>query len=165
MSDKEDFFRDAPESVKKIREEWSWVHGMYVKATSGTYMTDNIRATTKSVRGTVSSFAEVRSSCEDMYKQMTTTPAFLERYKESFLDIRRRFKAPIVAFVAGLSVLPALRAGPGRMEKLRVASRNLIVFGGGASVLLYPELVMRVAPTVAKSVDTVQAAVSSKISK
>jgi hypothetical protein len=161
----DDFFRDAPDSVKKIREDWGWVQGMYAKATSGTYMADNIRASSKSMRSTASSVADMGDSFTYMTRQLTTPPAFVERYKETFLDVRRRFKAPIVAFIAGISVLPAVFAGPGKMEKLRVASRNLIIFGGGASVVLYPELVMRAAPTVAKSVDAVQVAVSGRISK
>ena len=159
----DDFFRD---SVKKIREDWGWVQGMYAKATSGTYMTENIRASTKSMRCTASSVAEMGARISVLLnRQLKTPPAFVERYKETFLDVRRRFKAPIVAFIAGISVLPAVFAGPGKMEKLRVASRNLIIFGGGASVVLYPELVMRAAPTVAKSVDAVQVAVSGRISK
>ena len=28
---------------------------------------------------------------------------------------------------------------PGRIEKLRIAARNFLIFGGGAAVLLYPE--------------------------
>ena len=139
---------------------------MYAKATSGTYMTENIRASTKSMRCTASSVAEMGARISVLLnRQLKTPPAFVERYKETFLDVRRRFKAPIVAFIAGISVLPAVFAGPGKMEKLRVASRNLIIFGGGASVVLYPELVMRAAPTVAKSVDAVQVAVSGRISK
>ena len=160
-----EFFKGAPESVKKMAADWSWLYGLYLSANGTTQFTDGVRATTRSVQGAVLSMREFCNGCESSVKQLTATPAFVTDYKDTMLDVRRRFKAPIVTLIAGLSVLPALRAGPGKLEKLRVATRNLVIFGGSASVLLYPELVMRVAPKVANSIDTVQVAVSSKISK
>jgi len=160
----EDFFAGAPEHVKKVADDWRWVSTVATNLSSGNAVADGVKATTSSLASTVASVSEMRSNAEATVNRMTTPPAFVEEYKDKFLDFRSRFKAPIVSTIAVLSVLPAMGAA-GRYTKLRIGMRNLIVFGGGASVILYPELVMRVAPKVASSIDTVQVAVSSKISK
>ena len=141
------------------------MRGFYDSATGGTLLDGNIKAATSSAKSAVSTAYAVRGTCESTYMQMTATPKFIEDHKDTMLDFRRRYKLPIIAFVSGISVVPALMAGPGKAEKLRVAVRNLFLVGGSASVLMYPELVFRAAPAASRAVDTAEAYLLPKVSK
>eukprot|EP00322_Chrysochromulina_rotalis_P025095 CAMPEP_0115839942 /NCGR_PEP_ID=MMETSP0287-20121206/6517_1 /TAXON_ID=412157 /ORGANISM="Chrysochromulina rotalis, Strain UIO044" /LENGTH=168 /DNA_ID=CAMNT_0003293541 /DNA_START=19 /DNA_END=525 /DNA_ORIENTATION=- len=165
QDDKDSFLRGAPDSVKRIAADWDWLYGLYVSATNSSQFTDNVKSISGGLKGAISSANALRSNVETTATSLTATPAFVEQYRETALDFRRRFKGPIVALVAALSVIPAIWAGPGKVEKLRVGARNLVLFGGSTAVVLYPELVMRVAPVAAQSIDSATSKVLPKISK
>ena len=95
-----------------------------------------------------------------MAKLSEPSPA-TQTLKKRFLDFRRDYKQFLVAGVAVASAVPALspalRGSAGsKLEAARQALRNLVLGGGGAAVLFYPEAVFAAAPAfsgVAKRVE------------
>jgi len=138
MSDK-----DMP--LQRIVNDWEWVRTSLAAASPTTQLRESVRSSTRglydaSVR-TKSMVADTQASITSL----TTPPPAVTATKQSIFTTARAYNNIIVGFVTALSVLPALRAGPGRIEQLRVAVRNLVVFGGGSAVLLCPEIVFRTA--------------------
>jgi hypothetical protein len=80
------------------------------------------------------------------------TPAMVA-YKDSVLEFRRKYKGPIVGGIAALSLVSAVGAR-GNFEKMRIAVRNLFIFGGSAAVLLYPEFAFRAGDAAADAAAT-----------
>jgi hypothetical protein len=81
--------------------------------------------------------------------------------KKRFLEFRRDYKQFLVAGIAIASVLPALSpalrsTGGSKLEAARVVLRNLVVGGGSAAVVLYPEAVFATAPAFADVAKRVQ---------
>lgn len=92
---------------------------------------------------TVSSYVDAarnaKTAAQSSFTQLVEPTPETLNMKTKAMEIRRSYKAFIVAGIAVLSVLPAIRAGPGKVEKARIAVRNFIFFGGGSTFLLYPE--------------------------
>ena len=147
------FFKGAPEAVKA---DWEWLSSLYTVACSQSYVSDAVRSTTRSVRQAFGSAHNLQESFQTAINGLNPIPSFVEQHKEILLEIRRQYKASIVTCITAVSLAGAIRAGPGRLEKLRIAARNMTVFGGGAAIVLYPELIMRVAPYASAGVDKVR---------
>ena len=100
---------------------------------------------------------DMRDQADVVVTNLTEPPALVQKYKQTFFDFRRKYNYFIVGAIAALSMLPALRAGPGKLEKARVAARNFVVAGGGAAVLFSPEFVANTAaPAMSRAADRVQ---------
>lgn len=130
-------------AVERIAAEYGRASGAFETSNLGQRynafsLRDNCVAFRKGVQSAVEAVYGSQAFVTGKVTALTApTPAMLS-YKETVLDLRRNYKAPLVAAVAVLSVMSAVGA-PGRLEKLRIAARNLFLFGGGGAVLLYPE--------------------------
>ena len=136
------FLKDAPPLVLRLASDWEWIKTLYISTTTGTQFSDSVKYSTRQVAGTIAQARQAYADGEAKVTQLTQPPPLLEQHKPSLLEFRRKYKAFIVAGISAVAVLPALRAGPGRRDKARVAMRNLFLGGGSAAVLLYPELVL-----------------------
>ena len=127
--------------AEKITADWQWLAGVYASAQQSTALHDNCQGARLRVQSAVEAAYEARARADATVSSLVSPPPAMLTYKESALDFRRKYKAAIVGGIAALSVLPAVLAGPGRLEKVRVALRNVFFVGGGATALLYPEFV------------------------
>lgn len=125
----------------KITADWQWLAGVYESYThsSNTALRANCTSTRVRVQSALEELRNVQMRTELTMSNLMSPPTAMVTYKESALDFRRNYAAFIVAGITVVSALPALRAGPGRLEKLRIAARNFVCAGSAASVLVYPE--------------------------
>ena len=99
----------------------------------------------------------MRTQAGSTISGLTEPPAFVQTYKQAFLDFRRKYNCYIVGAIAAAAVVPAALAGPSKLDKARIAARNLLVIGGSSAVLLYPEFAVEIAaPAVARAAEKVQ---------
>ena len=91
-----------------------------------------------SVQSVVESVTGAQTAATTKLADMVEPTPSMNEYKDKVFNFRREYKVAIVGGIAGLSVLSAAFA-PGKIEKIRIALRNFLVFGGGATFLLYPE--------------------------
>ena len=121
----------------KIAADWQWVVGAYASYQQSTAIRDNCISVRKTVQSWVEAVRDAQARAELSVTQLVEPSPEALSYKQKAMEIRRNYKAPIVAAIAALSVLPAVRAGPSKLEKLRVALRNLVCIGGGTTFLFY----------------------------
>jgi hypothetical protein len=136
-------------------------------------MRSGIRSTREGVQSAVGAMESTRNSFETSVTDLTTPsettagalrsflaalhmfhptrfPAPCPGYKRALLDFRSRFSGLLVGAVAAASIVPAVR-----QRNPRILLRNLLIGGGGAAVLLWPELVLRTAPYVSQATSSV----------
>ena len=138
----------AESSDKSLAEtmstQWSWVSD--VKAFAET---NSLRRTVTSSREHVTSVGDALKSSAariDSAISWATTPSETYLYYRSrALDFRRNYPGLVVAGIAGLAIIPGVK-----QRSPRILARNLLIGGGTAFVLLWPEFVMRTAPYVAR---------------
>ena len=137
--------------AKKLQEDWTWLSDT---ATSyqdegNTRLRTTVRVGREAVQGVASfmqsSWAAAEAGLASAQQPSETT----QRYKAALLDFRRRYPAALVGAAAAIALVPAvLLKHTSRLERARLVLRNVVLGGGTASVLLYPEFVMRVANNV-----------------
>ena len=137
--------------AKKLQEDWTWLSDT---ATSyqdegNTRLRTTVRVGREAVQGVASfmqsSWAAAEAGLASAQQPSETT----QRYKVALLDFRRRYPAALVGAAAAIALVPAvLLKHTSRLERARLVLRNVVLGGGTASVLLYPEFVMRVANNV-----------------
>ena len=145
--------------AKKITADWQWLSGLYESyaQSSNTALRANCTTTRMRMQSAIEAVRDGQMRAELTLAQLTEPPAAVVTYKDAALEFRRKYKAFMVGGLAVLSILPAVRAGPGKLEKVRVALRNFFCVGGGASVLMYPEFAFGVAPAlVSRGAERVQ---------
>ena len=147
----------SPTSVaKKITADWQWLNGLYASYATSTALRDNCVSARMRAEMVVNACRDMEANTNAAFTSLTTPPPALLAYKEPALNFRRKYKDIIIPVVAVLSMAPAVVAGPGKLEKVRVALRNLIFIGGGTSVLLYPEFVHKAVPALARTAEKAQ---------
>ena len=139
---------ELPDALKKqspaaiagrIKAEYDKVNGVYASYTKdATPLRDRCTAVRTSVQSVVESVTGAQSAATTKLADMVEPTPSMNEYKDKVFNFRREYKVAIVGGIAGLSVLSAAFA-PGKIEKIRIALRNFLVFGGGATFLLYPE--------------------------
>lgn len=143
--------------AERIQSQWSWVHGLYLNYSTGTHLRDASSASRASIVSAIESVQDARLWANTAATSFTEPTPAMTSAKEAALDFRRKYKGFIVGVFAFGSALAAIRAGPGRLEQARVAIRNLVVFGGGATAIFYPELVVQsLGPAIGRSIGRVE---------
>ena len=137
----------------KLKADWEWVSDAYKHTFSGTEKAfkENVTKTRSTVQSAVLSASDMRSNAEVSISMLTEPSPKSVTLKNRFLEFRRDYKQFLVAGVAFASIIPAvspaLRGSAGsKLEAARMALRNLVLGGGSATVLFYPEAVFAVAP-------------------
>ena len=127
--------------------DWAWAYRAF--GSIEMRLLDSVRSSTQAVTSTAAHLQTRKAENEATLANVSVMPGIISRNKDALLDFRRRYANIIVAATAGIAIVPALLAGPTKMEKLRVGARNLLLGGGGAAVLFNPELIFRTAPAFA----------------
>lgn len=148
--------------VDKITSDWKWVLGMYTSMQQSTALRDNCVSARMTVQSYVSMARDAQLQAETTVTRLTAPPPAVVGYKERAMHLRRNYSSFIVAGVAALSIVPAVRAGPGRLEKARVAVRNLLFFGGGSCFVLFPEFAF---PALSRTQEVISSSASRAMSK
>ena len=151
----------------KLSADWAWLSTAYTQTFSGSEkaFSENVTKTRTLVQSTVDSAFDMRANAELSVSKLTEPSTATTAMKQKFLDFRRDYVQFMVAAIAVVSVAPAIRAGPGRLEKLRVGMRNLIFGAGSAAVLIYPEAMSQAAPALGQAADRVTQQVVLKARK
>ena len=137
--------------AKKLQEDWTWLSDT---ATSyqdegNTRLRTTVRVGREAVQGVVSFMQSSWAAAEAGLASAQQPSETMQRYKVALLDFRRRYPAALVGAAAAIALVPAvLLKHTSRLERARLVLRNVVLGGGTASVLLYPEFVMRVANNV-----------------
>ena len=127
--------------ASRIEADWQWLSGLYTSYSQSTALRQNCTSFRQLLQSAGEAAWGARARADAAVARLTASPPAALAYKEAALDFRRRYKVAIVAAIAAASILPAVRA-PGKLEKARIAVRNFVFVGGGATVLLYPELTL-----------------------
>jgi hypothetical protein len=150
----------------KLASDWAWLSEMYNNATA-VDIRQNVTGARTQVMSVVDTVQGMRASADAAATRISTPPNELVNVKRRFLDFRREYKGFLVGGIALSSVVVPI-VGPiavarmggtafgvvgGRLEHLRVAARNFFVAGGGAAVLLWPEITLSTAPKVSEKLD------------
>lgn len=138
------------ELAAKLKADWAWFStlGQTFRSSADSRLHENVKSTRLSVQGAVEQARASYERAGAAVTSVTTVPSGMQAFKQRVLDFRRQYPGLIVGVASALAVVPALRAGPGRLDKARVLVRNVVIGGGGTAVLLYPELLFRTAPYV-----------------
>ena len=122
---------------------------LYASYQQSTHLRENSVALREKCMSTYDAACGARTNVEETLTKATEPTPQMVEYKNKCMEIRREHKGKIVGGIAVLSVASAILA-PTKFEKVRCALRNLLFFGGGAAVLLYPEFAFPAAETAAE---------------
>jgi hypothetical protein len=136
---------DGEKSVADmISSQWGWVSDAKAFAESNS-LRRSITSSREQVEG-VSGAVNAGVARWDSAITWAQTPSETTlHYRSKLLDFRRNYPGVLVAGIAALSIVPGVK-----QRSPRILVRNLLVGGGTAFVLLWPEYVMRTAPYVAR---------------
>ena len=137
----------------EIQSQWSWVNSVYATAPT---LHDKVTDVRTQVQSKAEAALNLRQQADLAVSSLTTPPQQFVDIKPAMLDFRRDYKQFLVAGIAIASMVPAVFAGPSKLEKARVALRNLVVGGGTTAVLFNPELVFAVSKTSARAAERVK---------
>eukprot|EP00308_Calcidiscus_leptoporus_P023914 CAMPEP_0119404516 /NCGR_PEP_ID=MMETSP1334-20130426/143929_1 /TAXON_ID=127549 /ORGANISM="Calcidiscus leptoporus, Strain RCC1130" /LENGTH=167 /DNA_ID=CAMNT_0007428483 /DNA_START=381 /DNA_END=884 /DNA_ORIENTATION=- len=146
--------------IKQVEEQWGWFSD--IKAF------DETNSLRRGVTWMRESFEGAASATKALGAKMQATVEWAQRPSETrqrcwnqMLEYRRKYPGAIVGVFTALCLLP----GIARKPSPRVLLRNMVIGGGVASTLLYPELVMRTAPYVMSKANQLEHEVGQRISR
>jgi len=148
----------GPSVLKQIVADWAWVG--QVQAFSATQPLQSfVKSTREQVEAASAAAREAQSQMDAAVAWAVTPSETTERVRSSVLGFRRKYPGVMVAGITAVSLLPGLMS-----RNPRILLRNSVIGGGTASLLLYPEFVMRTAPYAASKLGSLEEAVKRKAS-
>mmetsp|Transcript_26783 Transcript_26783/g.79928 ORF Transcript_26783/g.79928 Transcript_26783/m.79928 type:complete len:174 (+) Transcript_26783:73-594(+) len=151
-----------PTLFQEIMAQWEWLQQAHDYVVAMPALRERVSSFRKSAWEFTST---AKVSTETVERQVTATLQPSDASKEhwaALLAFRRQYPAVIVAAATGVSVLPALaHLRTSKLTALRLVARNSLLGGGGAAVLLYPEIVFRAAPYVSRGVTKAEDTIAS----
>ena len=131
----------------RISADWKWLNEAYVHTFSGSKQafSESVSKTRSTVQAAIQSCHDMQSTVDASVTRLTEPSTTTQATKQRMLDFRRDYKQFLVAAVAVAAMAPAVLA-KGRVEKARIAMRNLILGAGSTVVLCYPEAIFSLAP-------------------
>ena len=148
--------------AQKLQKDWTWLSdtASSYQDEGNTRLRTTVRYSREAVQAVLSSVQSGWAAAEAGIASAQQPSETMQRYKVALLDFRRRYPAALVGAAAAIALVPAvLLKHTSRLERARLVLRNLVLGGGTASVLLYPEFVMR----VANNVDSVATKVEQRV--
>ena len=148
--------------AQKLQKDWTWLSdtASSYQDEGNTRLRTTVRVSREAVQAVLSSVQSGWAAAEAGIASAQQPSETMQRYKVALLDFRRRYPAALVGAAAAIALVPAvLLKHTSRLERARLVLRNLVLGGGTASVLLYPEFVMR----VANNVDSVATKVEQRV--
>jgi hypothetical protein len=145
--------------AQKLQQDWTWLSdtASSYQDEGNTRLRTTVRVSREAVQAVVSSVQSGWAAAEAGLALAQQPSETMQRYKVALLDFRRRYPAALVGAAAAIALVPAvLLKHTSRLERARLVLRNLVLGGGTASVLLYPEFVMRVANNVESAATKVE---------
>ena len=145
--------------AQKLQKDWTWLSdtASSYQDEGNTRLRTTVRYSREAVQAVLSSVQSGWAAAEAGIASAQQPSETMQRYKVALLDFRRRYPAALVGAAAAIALVPAvLLKHTSRLERARLVLRNLVLGGGTASVLLYPEFVMRVANNVDSVATTVE---------
>ena len=134
--------------AQKLQSDWVWLGqtASFYQDEGNTRLRTAVQGSREVVQAAVSSVQSGWVAAEAGLASAQQPSETQQRYKAAVMDFRRQYPAAVISAAAALALVPAvlLKQTP-RLERARLVLRNLVLGGSTASMLLYPEFVMRVA--------------------
>lgn len=145
--------------VTKLVADWDWMRetASFRWAQGNSNLRENVRFGRGWVEGVLWQVQDFSTRIDDTVKWAQTPSERTQDLKTRALELRRKYPGLLVSSIAAISILPTIKAGP------RAIGRNLVLGGGTAVALLYPELVFRAAPLVKGATSRVEARIKSNL--